>query len=106
MPSAPVSRERFDQQIWQYDVQEDDQQRRGLAMDEVSTAEAKRDLSHLLRRVEAGERITITRYGEPIAVLHPAKRRAGSRAELRAEHGRSQLDPLDELMKARAEIRF
>jgi prevent-host-death family protein len=75
-------------------------------MTEVSTAEAKRDLSHILRRVQAGERITITRYGEPVAVLHPAKHRAGSRAELRAQHGRATLDPLDELAKVRAETRF
>ena len=38
---------------------------------EVNVAEAKAKLSELLRRVEAGEAVTITRRGLPVAVLQP-----------------------------------
>jgi prevent-host-death family protein len=38
--------------------------------------EAKTNLSELLRRVAAGEEVTITRGGEPVARLVPAQRRA------------------------------
>lgn len=40
----------------------------------VSVAEAKAHLSELLRAVEDGEVISITRRGEPIATLAAAKR--------------------------------
>jgi prevent-host-death family protein len=40
-------------------------------MAEVGAYEAKTHLPSLLRRVEAGERITITRHGHPIAELVP-----------------------------------
>ena len=40
-------------------------------MDEVGTFEAKTHLSELLERVRRGERITITRHGQPVAVLVP-----------------------------------
>jgi prevent-host-death family protein len=75
------------------------------AMSEVTTTEAKRNLSGLLKRVQAGERITITRYGEPVAVLHPVKRPAPSRERLRSEHGRTTVDPLAELIAMRGETR-
>ena len=39
---------------------------------EVGAYEAKTRLSELLDRVEAGERITITRHGRPVAHLTPA----------------------------------
>lgn len=38
--------------------------------------EAKSTLSDLLRRVAAGEEVTITRSGEPVARLVPVPRRA------------------------------
>jgi prevent-host-death family protein len=38
---------------------------------EVSTAEAKNRLSELIRAVEDGETITITRHGKPVAQLGP-----------------------------------
>jgi prevent-host-death family protein len=41
-------------------------------MEEVSVHEAKTHLSRLLRRVEMGEEILISRGGEPIARLVPA----------------------------------
>lgn len=40
-------------------------------MDEVGVHETKTRLSELLRRVAAGEEITITRGGEPVARLVP-----------------------------------
>ncbi|MGQ0576161.1 MAG: type II toxin-antitoxin system Phd/YefM family antitoxin [Pseudonocardia sp.] len=44
-------------------------------MAEVGVHEAKTTLSALLRRVAAGEEITITSNGEPVARLVPAPRR-------------------------------
>ena len=40
-------------------------------MSEVGAYEAKTHLPALLRRVEGGERITITRHGVPVAELVP-----------------------------------
>ena len=42
-----------------------------ISMDTVGTFEAKTHLTHLLDRVAAGEQITITRHGTPIARLVP-----------------------------------
>ena len=44
---------------------------------DVSTAEAKNRLPELIRAVEAGEMVVITRHGQPVAQLGPppAKRR-------------------------------
>jgi prevent-host-death family protein len=42
---------------------------------EVGVHEAKTNFSKLLRRVEAGEEITIVRGGEPVAVLVPSPAR-------------------------------
>lgn len=41
--------------------------------------EAKSTLSELIRRVAAGEQVTITRGGEPVALLVPVPRRAPRR---------------------------
>lgn len=54
---------------------------------EVGAYEAKTHLAELLRRVEKGERITITRHGHPVAELVPAsderrRRKAESIARL------------------------
>jgi prevent-host-death family protein len=38
----------------------------------ITAFEAKNRLGRLLDRVQAGEEITITRHGEPVAVLIPA----------------------------------
>ena len=38
-------------------------------MDSVSLAEAKAQLSAIIDRVEAGEEVTITRHGKPVARL-------------------------------------
>lgn len=40
-------------------------------METVSAYDAKTHLPRLLRRVQRGERFTITRHGVPIAVLQP-----------------------------------
>ena len=40
----------------------------------VGAYEAKTHLSELLERVEAGEEITITKHGAPVAKLVPAKK--------------------------------
>jgi len=42
----------------------------------VGAYEAKTHLSELLEKVEAGEEITITRHGSPVAKLVPMKRKA------------------------------
>ena len=40
-------------------------------MPEISVFEAKTNLPRLLKRVQAGERFVITRYGRPVAELIP-----------------------------------
>ncbi len=37
-----------------------------------SVAEAKAHLSNILKKVEAGQKVTITRRGQPIATIVPA----------------------------------
>lgn len=44
----------------------------GYSMTTIGSYEAKTRLAEFLERVSRGERITITRYGEPIAMLVPA----------------------------------
>ncbi len=43
----------------------------------VAAAEAKAQLSELLRQAEAGQEIIVTRNGEPVARLGPIRPRAG-----------------------------
>ncbi len=45
-------------------------------MIEVSTAMAKNRLTELIRAVESGERIVITRHGKPVAQIAPPPREA------------------------------
>jgi prevent-host-death family protein len=42
----------------------------------VGAYEAKTRLSELLEKVEAGEEITITKHGSPVAKLVPVRRKA------------------------------
>ena len=58
----------------------------------VSTAEAKNRLTELIRIVEDGEPVVITRYGRPVAQLGPppAERR---KARLGGMKGRIRLLP-------------
>jgi prevent-host-death family protein len=50
----------------------------------VGAYEAKTHLSELLEKVEAGEEITITRHGMPVARLVPAKKQASAEERLAA----------------------
>jgi prevent-host-death family protein len=38
---------------------------------EINTGDAKNNLSRLIRKVEAGETIVITRHGKPVAQMTP-----------------------------------
>ena len=49
----------------------------------IGSFEAKTHLSELLDRVEAGEEVTITRHGSPVAQLVPVRKKS-SREERRA----------------------
>jgi prevent-host-death family protein len=55
----------------------------------VGAYQAKTHLSQLLEKVEAGEEITITKHGTPVAKLVPVKKEA-SPEELVAAIGRIQ----------------
>jgi prevent-host-death family protein len=46
----------------------------------VGAFEAKTHLSELLDRVEAGEEVTITRHGSPVAQLVPVRKRTSREA--------------------------
>jgi len=64
----------------------------------VAVAEAKAQLSDLLRQVEAGQEIIVTRNGEPVARLGPVRPRTGG--FLRGEvvvHDTAWWQPDDEL---------
>ena len=50
-------------------------------MKEVGVYEAKTHLARLLEEVEAGESITITRHGKPVARLVPLEGQRRSRSE-------------------------
>lgn len=62
-------------------------------MTEVGAYEAKTHLSHLLDRVEGGERIVITRRGRPVAHLVP----------LPGDPDRTVEEAVEELMQFRKE---
>jgi len=64
-------------------------------MAEVASRELRNDTRALLRRVEAGEDVTITVDGRPVAVLRPvsARRRWMSRAEFLQRLALHQADP-------------
>jgi len=53
-------------------------------MTTVGSFEAKTKLSELLDKVEAGETVTITRHGKPVAKLVPAAIDEAERARRRA----------------------
>lgn len=48
---------------------------RKISMSEVGAYEAKTHLPRLLKRVQAGEHIVITRHGQPVAELVPVAQR-------------------------------
>ena len=57
----------------------------------VGAYEAKTHLSELLEKVEAGEEITITKHGAPVAKLVPVKR------EVRPEERVAAIDRIQKL---------
>lgn len=75
-------------------------------MFEVTTAEAKKHLSELLKRAQAGESITITRYGKAVATLGPRRRPAPDMSEFREEHGQVRSGAVDDLIRMRDEERY
>jgi prevent-host-death family protein len=65
-------------------------------MSEVASRELRNDTAGVLRRVQAGEDITITVKGRPVAVLRPVenrRRRWLTAAEFLARLHRAQADP-------------
>jgi prevent-host-death family protein len=58
----------------------------------VSVADAKNRLPELIRAVEAGEKVVITRHGRPVAQLAPA-RAARRRVRLGAMKDRIRFQP-------------
>jgi prevent-host-death family protein len=50
----------------------------------IGAYEAKTHLSELLEKVEAGEEITITKHGAPVAKLVPVKKRASPQERIAA----------------------
>ena len=59
---------------------------------DISIAEAKNRLPQLIRAVEGGETIVITRHGKPVAQLTPAPR-GRRKARLGGMKGRIELLP-------------
>ena len=57
----------------------------------VSVAQAKNRLPELLRAVEAGDQVVITRHGRPVAQLAPITRQharlGGMKDRIRLRHG-------------------
>ncbi len=65
-------------------------------MSEIAARELRNRTADVLRRVEAGEQVTITSRGRPVAELTPVRaerRRPIARAELMRRLGRTQADP-------------
>ena len=65
-------------------------------MTEIAARELRNRTADVLRRVEAGEEVTITSRGRPVARLTPLlakRRRPIARAELTRRLGRWQADP-------------
>ncbi len=56
----------------------------------VTVRELRQNLSVYLRRVERGETLSVTRRGEPVAVLAPRPERRSSIDRLVAERGATQ----------------
>ena len=75
---------------------------------EVSVAEAKAKLSEILKQVEAGENVAITRRGKPVAVVSASKTYASlpSRAEVREKFGEVEGGGLASLRAMRDEERY
>jgi len=67
-----------------------------VAMVEIAARELRNRTADVLRRVEAGEQVTITSRGRPVAYLiavRPLRRRPIAAAELVGRLGAAQADP-------------
>jgi prevent-host-death family protein len=65
-------------------------------MSEVASRDLRNDTAGVLRRVQAGEDITVTVKGRPVAVLsavRPQRRRWLTKSEFLARLHRAQADP-------------
>jgi len=51
-------------------------------MAEVTIRELRNHGGEVIERVEAGEQLTVTRAGQPVAELHPVRRRPATAATL------------------------
>jgi len=79
-------------------------------MPTVGAYKAKTNFSELVERVQKGERFTITRYGEPVAVLIPVESAPPSPLDeiirdikaLREKHSLGDLTVKDMINKGRA----
>ncbi|WMT58557.1 type II toxin-antitoxin system Phd/YefM family antitoxin [Truepera radiovictrix] len=72
-------------------------------------AEAKAKLSEIIKRVEEGEQVTITRRGKPVARLSATqapKKPLPSRAEFREKHGNIKTSAVEDLIAMREEYRY
>ena len=68
----------------------------GRSMSTVASRELRNDTAGVLRRVQAGEEVTITVNGRPVAVIaaiEPRRRRWLSKTELANRLESSQADP-------------
>ena len=72
---------------------------------EVSATCARAHLNALVRRVEAGETIIITRRGKPVAKLIPFEQPPEAPTESRATHGEVKASALEELDAMRGKDR-
>lgn len=64
----------------------------------VASSEARSRFAELLRSAEAGERVTVTRNGEPVAQIVPIRPRTGGFMQGRVvEHDPDWWKPDDEL---------
>ena len=64
-------------------------------MSSIGAYEAKTKFSELLARVAKGERVTITKHGEPIAEIVPIKRHDAETARAAMERVRAYTKDID-----------
>ena len=72
---------------------------------EFSVAEVKSKLSEVIRLVEQGEKVTVTRRGKPVVVMSKPKQVLASRSKFR-ENVKAEGSLVEELLNARAEVRY
>ncbi|MGL5860626.1 MAG: type II toxin-antitoxin system Phd/YefM family antitoxin [Phycicoccus sp.] len=75
-------------------------------MDVIPQKELRNHIGEVLRRVEAGEALTVTVAGRPVAELHPTERRrwVSGAALARVWHGPAPRDLDDDLARFGADL--